>query len=76
MERDCMEFDVLIVGAGPAGLSAACRIKQLAMEKTKKSQFVLSRKVQKSVRTFSLARCLNRAVWRSCFLIGKQWVPH
>ncbi len=33
MERDCMEFDVLIVGAGPAGLSAACRIKQLAMEK-------------------------------------------
>ncbi|MCG0010608.1 electron transfer flavoprotein-ubiquinone oxidoreductase [Vibrio parahaemolyticus] len=33
MERDCMEFDVLIVGAGPAGLSAACRVKQLAMEK-------------------------------------------
>ncbi len=33
MERDCMEFDVLIVGAGPAGLSAACRLKQLAMEK-------------------------------------------
>ncbi|EOX4460615.1 electron transfer flavoprotein-ubiquinone oxidoreductase [Vibrio sp. 811] len=33
MERDCMEFDVLIVGAGPAGLSAACRIKQLAAEK-------------------------------------------
>ncbi|EGR1587001.1 electron transfer flavoprotein-ubiquinone oxidoreductase [Vibrio parahaemolyticus] len=33
MERDCMEFDVLIVGAGSAGLSAACRIKQLAMEK-------------------------------------------
>ncbi len=32
MERDCMEFDVLIVGGGPAGLSSACRIKQLADE--------------------------------------------
>lgn len=32
MERESMEFDVLIVGAGPAGLSAACRIQQLANE--------------------------------------------
>jgi len=32
VERESMEFDVLIVGAGPAGLSAACRIQQLANE--------------------------------------------
>lgn len=29
VERDVMEYDVLIVGAGPAGLAAAIRIKQL-----------------------------------------------
>ena len=29
MSREIIEFDVVIVGAGPAGLSAACRIKQI-----------------------------------------------
>jgi electron-transferring-flavoprotein dehydrogenase len=32
-EREAMEFDVVIVGAGPSGLAAAIRIKQLAAEK-------------------------------------------
>lgn len=31
-ERESMEFDVVIVGAGPAGLSTACRLAQLAKE--------------------------------------------
>ena len=32
MEREFMEFDVVIVGAGPSGLAAACRLKQKAAE--------------------------------------------
>lgn len=33
MERESMEFDVVIVGAGPAGLSTACKLMQMANEK-------------------------------------------
>ena len=29
VERESMEFDVVIVGGGPAGLAAACRLMQL-----------------------------------------------
>ena len=35
VQRDVMEYDVLVIGGGPSGLSSAIKIKQLASEENK-----------------------------------------
>jgi electron-transferring-flavoprotein dehydrogenase len=71
MAREAMEFDVVIVGAGPAGLAAAIRLKQLAVEQQREvSVCVLEKGSEIGAHTLSGAvidpRALNELIpdWR------------
>ena len=44
IERESMEVDVLVVGAGPAGLATACRLMQLAQDNERELNVVVLEK--------------------------------
>ncbi len=44
MERDVMDYDVVIVGAGPSGLSSAIKLAQLAKDNNKEISICLIEK--------------------------------
>ena len=63
MERESMQFDVVIVGAGPAGLAAAIRLRQLSLERDREiSVCVLEKASELGAHTLSGAVLEPRAL--------------
>jgi len=59
--RESMDYDVVIVGAGPAGLAASIRIKQLAAETGKELSVCVVEKGAE-VRNLVPARAVTKVI--------------
>ena len=70
MERDVMEYDVLVVGAGPAGLSTAIKFAQLK-KIIQIIRYALLKKDLRLALIFYLVMYLSLQLSMSLFLIGR-----
>ena len=72
MERESIEYDVVIVGGGPSGLASACKLKQL----NPTSQFVFLKKGLKLALIFSQVQSLSLKHSLIFFLMMLRIAPH